>query len=152
LLRQKLGFVDVDPVLDRDKSQHVGMVLYGNETRDRWSACPVRGRSDRKVCDVDGSLKSYAEPVGCPREGGRKTSLARKSKILAGSFASFGHLLRGIARQSFPQAGRNGFSDLPCTANTLVQSTDYFCVWISGCGGNPNCRRYRGHQHAGSDR
>jgi protein SCO1 len=46
LLRQKLGFVDVDPVLDRDKSQHVGMVLYGNETRDRWSACPALSEAD----------------------------------------------------------------------------------------------------------
>lgn len=40
-LRQKLGFVDSDPELDRDKSQHIGVVLYGNEALDRWAACPA---------------------------------------------------------------------------------------------------------------
>lgn len=40
-LRRKLGFVDADPVLDRDKSQHIGVVLYGNEAIDRWAACPA---------------------------------------------------------------------------------------------------------------
>ena len=40
-LRRKLGFVDADPVLDRDKSQHIGVILYGNEAIDRWAACPA---------------------------------------------------------------------------------------------------------------
>lgn len=40
-LRRKLGFVDPDPILDRDKSQHIGVVLYGNEALDRWAACPA---------------------------------------------------------------------------------------------------------------
>ena len=40
-LRRKLGFVDSDPIVDRDKSQHIGVVLYGNEALDRWAACPA---------------------------------------------------------------------------------------------------------------
>lgn len=40
-LRQKLGFVDSDPIVDRDKAQHIGVVLYGNEALDRWAACPA---------------------------------------------------------------------------------------------------------------
>ena len=40
-LRRKLGFVDRDPALDKDKSQHIGVVLYGNEALDRWAACPA---------------------------------------------------------------------------------------------------------------
>ncbi|MGH7150967.1 MAG: SCO family protein [Planctomycetota bacterium] len=39
-LRRGLGFVDPDPEVDKDKSQHVGMVLYGNEARQSWAACP----------------------------------------------------------------------------------------------------------------
>jgi protein SCO1/2 len=46
LLRRKVGFVNRDPVLDRDKSQHIGMVLYGNESLDRWSACPALSTAD----------------------------------------------------------------------------------------------------------
>jgi protein SCO1 len=40
LLRHKLGFVDPDPQRDADRSEHIGMVLYGNEMLDRWAACP----------------------------------------------------------------------------------------------------------------
>ncbi|PYU13542.1 MAG: SCO family protein, partial [Acidobacteria bacterium] len=40
-LRRKLGFVDPDPTVDKDKSQHIGVILYGNETLDRWAACPA---------------------------------------------------------------------------------------------------------------
>ncbi len=41
VLRRKLGFVDPDPVVDADKSQHTGLVRYGNEALDRWAACPA---------------------------------------------------------------------------------------------------------------
>ena len=40
LLRQALGFTDPDPVLDQDKSTHVGVVLYGSEPHQQWAACP----------------------------------------------------------------------------------------------------------------
>jgi protein SCO1 len=40
-LRGKLDFVDSNPVRDRDKSKHIGVVLYGNEALDRWAACPA---------------------------------------------------------------------------------------------------------------
>src|SRR5262249_27223994 len=39
-LRLKLGFVDPDPAVDADKSSHIGVVLYGNEAKQRWAACP----------------------------------------------------------------------------------------------------------------
>jgi protein SCO1/2 len=42
LLRRRLGFADVDPVIDRDISQHIGLVVYGNERLDSWAACPAR--------------------------------------------------------------------------------------------------------------
>jgi len=40
-LRKSLGFVDPDPVVDQDKSQHIGMVKYGIERLERWAACPI---------------------------------------------------------------------------------------------------------------
>ena len=38
LLRRKLGYTNPDPVLDADKSQHIGMLRYGNEPRQLWAA------------------------------------------------------------------------------------------------------------------
>ena len=40
LLRRRLGFVDSDPEVDKDKSQHIGNVRYGNEPLQQWGACP----------------------------------------------------------------------------------------------------------------
>jgi protein SCO1/2 len=39
-IRLSLGVVDPDPVVDADKSQHIGMLRYGNERLDRWAGCP----------------------------------------------------------------------------------------------------------------
>jgi protein SCO1 len=41
LLRRKLGFADIDPVLDADIAQHIGVVRFGNDRLDRWAACPA---------------------------------------------------------------------------------------------------------------
>ena len=40
-LRCRLGLRDPDPTVDADKTQHIGVVLYGNERLDRWAACPA---------------------------------------------------------------------------------------------------------------
>ena len=40
-LRRSLGLCDPDPAIDADKTQHLGVVLYGNEGLDRWAACPA---------------------------------------------------------------------------------------------------------------
>lgn len=40
-LRRRLGLRDPDPAIDADKTQHIGVVLYGNERFDRWAACPA---------------------------------------------------------------------------------------------------------------
>jgi protein SCO1 len=36
LIRRKLGVWDRDPVRDADKTQHTGMLVYGNDARGRW--------------------------------------------------------------------------------------------------------------------
>lgn len=40
LLRRKLGFTDPDPILDADKSSHIGNVRYGNEPLQLWGSMP----------------------------------------------------------------------------------------------------------------
>ena len=40
-LRRKLGFADPDPKVDRDKSNHTGVVRYGNEAKSLWGGCPA---------------------------------------------------------------------------------------------------------------
>lgn len=35
-LRRKLGIYDRDPAIDADKSQHLGLIVYGNEATGRW--------------------------------------------------------------------------------------------------------------------
>src|SRR5262249_22550683 len=39
-LRRAIGFSYRDPVIERDKTQHIGNVRYGNEPRMYWAACP----------------------------------------------------------------------------------------------------------------
>lgn len=36
-IRRRLGVYERDPAKDRDKSQHTGMLVYGNQARGRWS-------------------------------------------------------------------------------------------------------------------
>jgi protein SCO1 len=51
-IRRKLGFVDPDPVLDRNKSTHTGMVRVGNEAADTWSAVAALGRPEEIVKSI----------------------------------------------------------------------------------------------------
>ena len=41
LLRQKLGFIDRDPLRDANKSNHIGMLRWGNEPHTLWAGCPA---------------------------------------------------------------------------------------------------------------
>jgi protein SCO1/2 len=57
-LRRKLGIKDSDPQVDADKTQHIGVVLYGNERLDRWAACPALAEPTeivRYVTWIDGT-------------------------------------------------------------------------------------------------
>jgi protein SCO1 len=39
-LRLAMGAVDPDPAVDADKSQHIGMLRYGDARFERWASCP----------------------------------------------------------------------------------------------------------------
>jgi protein SCO1 len=47
LIRRRLGFFDPDPRIDADKSQHAGLILFGNDRTDQWVACPALLRTER---------------------------------------------------------------------------------------------------------
>jgi protein SCO1/2 len=63
-LRIKLGFRDLDPVEDADRSNHTGVILYGNDKLNRWSACPALASIDeimRQISSLDpGPQKPFA--------------------------------------------------------------------------------------------
>lgn len=46
LLRRSLGFTDPDPLLDRDKSNHIGNIRYGSEPLVQWTALPGMTRPE----------------------------------------------------------------------------------------------------------
>ncbi len=39
-LRRAIGFTNPNPLLDKDTTQHIGNVRYGNEALMLWAACP----------------------------------------------------------------------------------------------------------------
>lgn len=45
-LRRAIGFAYPDPAIDKDKTQHIGNVRYGNEPLMLWSACPGMAKAD----------------------------------------------------------------------------------------------------------
>jgi len=39
-LRRSMGVYDLDPIIDADRTQHAGIVTFGNDDVDRWTALP----------------------------------------------------------------------------------------------------------------
>lgn len=64
LLRRNLGFTDPDPVVDADKSSHIGNVRYGNEPLERWAACPGMAHAKFIVQSI-----SWLEPTAGSETG-----------------------------------------------------------------------------------
>jgi protein SCO1/2 len=46
LLRRRLGFSTSNQKLDKDLNNHIGMVRYGNETRQWWGMCPGQAKPE----------------------------------------------------------------------------------------------------------
>jgi protein SCO1/2 len=51
-IRRQLGVSDRDPARDRDKSQHTGMLVYGNEARGRWSRVSALADPQRILASI----------------------------------------------------------------------------------------------------
>lgn len=52
ILRRKLGFSDGNPKLDKDLTNHIGMVKYGNERRQWWAMFPGKGNPSWMVRSI----------------------------------------------------------------------------------------------------
>lgn len=40
-LRRRLGVFDIDPVVDADRNQHAGVLVLGNDVKQRWTMKPA---------------------------------------------------------------------------------------------------------------
>jgi len=69
LLRQKLGFIDRDPVRDANKSNHIGMLRWGNEPHTLWAGCPALLAPGKIVKEI--SLVDWPTPAEVQRGGDR---------------------------------------------------------------------------------
>jgi protein SCO1/2 len=52
LIRRRLGFVDADPVKDRDRTEHVSLVRIGNEAIDQWAVCSALAPVEQIVASI----------------------------------------------------------------------------------------------------
>jgi protein SCO1/2 len=66
-LRRGIGFTDPNPLLDKDTTQHIGNVRYGNEPLMLWAACPGMANPSFLVESVIwGALRPQTNHVGAP--------------------------------------------------------------------------------------
>ena len=81
LLRRSLGFYDGNEELDKDRTNHIGMVRYGNEARQWWAMCPGQAKPAwiaRSILWMDKPLyvkpenKSGDTPSKASDKGGQK--------------------------------------------------------------------------------
>ena len=46
VIRRKLGFYDIDPIADANRSQHAGVVRIGHDAYNRWMMAPALGNPE----------------------------------------------------------------------------------------------------------
>lgn len=57
LTRRRLGFYDLDPVLDADRRQHTGLLAIGNDRYDWWCMTPALAAPELIVAAIDRMLR-----------------------------------------------------------------------------------------------
>jgi len=62
-LRGAIGFKYPDPVIDGDKTQHIGNIRYGNEPLMLWSACPGMANAQWIAETLEWMIKPQADRV-----------------------------------------------------------------------------------------
>lgn len=76
LLRRKLGFTSPDPVADKDKSNHIGNLRYGNEPLMLWAACPGQAQPEWIVDSISWVIRPRTQTRHeAQPEGSRRVSL-----------------------------------------------------------------------------
>jgi len=114
---QALGFTDIDPAVDKEKSAHLGSFAYGNEKLDRWAACPTTTRPENVSRNtlLAGSKKPpqglKATPFAANRHILPKGGIIMRTQtlILASFIPSANILLRSIPIRSEPAPSRRRF-------------------------------------------
>ena len=56
IIRHLTGFADPDPVIDKDKARHSGMVRYGNEPMALWGTCQGSGKPEWMATEIGFSI------------------------------------------------------------------------------------------------
>jgi protein SCO1/2 len=92
ILRRKLGFFDPDPVVDQDKSRHIGLIRFGNEALDRWGREAILvfflGAHYRSPLDFSDVTMQAARAQSEAFRGAFRVAAARPSELTWESFAA----------------------------------------------------------------
>ena len=51
-LRHDLGVYDLDPIIDADKTEHSGIVSFGNDRTNRWAALPALMHAEQMAASI----------------------------------------------------------------------------------------------------
>ena len=90
-VRRQMGVYDLDPVIDADKTEHAGIVTFGNDRTDRWAALPVFMHRERMVETILHTTRD--------REWQSARQRARRSPASTrGTFTG-----RGVVRALYPE-------------------------------------------------
>jgi protein SCO1/2 len=63
-LRYRLGFFDLNPVVDGDKATHTGMVRIGNDAYDRWTSAAALATPEQIVATINHVARARGRSSG----------------------------------------------------------------------------------------
>jgi len=83
-LRHELGVYDLDPVIDADKTQHSGVLTFGNDRTDRWVALPVLMHAEQLAMTVLRTTRDdrWQGRSGAPRLPGSDSAIGESTGII----------------------------------------------------------------------
>ena len=64
VLRYRLGFFDLNPVVDGNKATHTGMVRIGNDGYDRWTSASALAKPEQIVATIKHVDRAGGRTVG----------------------------------------------------------------------------------------
>ncbi len=65
-LRKAIGFTYPEPEIDKDKTQHIGNIRYGNEPLMLWSACPGMAHAKWIAESLEWAIRPETNRVQAP--------------------------------------------------------------------------------------
>lgn len=66
LVRKGIGFTYPDPSIDKDKTQHIGNIRYGNEPLMLWAACPGMAHAEFVAESISWAIRPEVSRVQAP--------------------------------------------------------------------------------------